>query len=232
MLANAATYASMDMANLNNRQQAAVMNAQNFLAMDMANLDKEQQTTLFKGQQLSQALLSDAAAENAMKQFNASSQNQVDQFMVSLATQVNQFNASQKNAIDQFNTDQANAVSKFNTEQANARSQFNANQRLVIDQSNAQWRREVSTADTAAMNAALYLTAQNMQQMTLAEYNNETQLFRDQMENAWSSYEKDQDRITNLAAAEIAARATETTASMAAKSKLWEVIGMGLALSL
>lgn len=232
VLANAATFASMDMANLNNRQQAAVMNAQNFLAMDMANLDKEQQTTLFKGQQLSQALLSDAAAENAMKQFNASSQNQVDQFMVSLATQVNQFNASQKNAIDQFNTDQANAVSKFNTEQTNARSQFNANQRLVIDQSNAQWRREVSTADTAAMNAALYLTAQNMQQMTLAEYNNETQLFRDQMENAWSSFEKDQDRITTLASAEIAARADESVASKAAKSKLWEVIGMGLALAL
>jgi hypothetical protein len=229
VLANAATYASMDMANLNNRQQAAVMNAQNFLAMDMANLDKEQQTTLFKGQQLSAALLSDAAAENAMKQFNASSQNQVDQFMVSLSTTVSQFNASQKNAIDQFNTDQANAVSKFNTEQTNARAQFNANQRLVIDQSNAQWRREVSTADTAAANAALYLTAQNMQQMTLAEYNNETQLFRDQMEKVWSSFEKDQDRITTLASAEISAKAVETAASTKAKSDMWTTIGEWLA---
>jgi hypothetical protein len=169
--------------------------------------------------------LSDAAAENAMKQFNATSQNQVDQFMVSLATQVNQFNASQKNAIDQFNTDQANAVSKFNTEQTNARAQFNANQRLVIDQSNAQWRREVSTADTAAINAGLYLTAQNMQQMTLAEYNNETQLYRDQIQMAWQSFEKDADRLTQLAVADIAARASETVASTAAKERMWVALG-------
>jgi hypothetical protein len=45
--------------------------------------------------------------------------------------------------------------------------QFNANQRLVIDQSNAQWRREISTANTAATNAANYLNAQNLQAMTL-----------------------------------------------------------------
>ncbi len=208
VLANAATFAAMDMANLNNRQQAAVMTAQNFLSMDMANLDREQQATLFKGQQISQALLSDAAAENAMKQFNATSQNQVDQFMVSLSTQVSQFNASQKNAIDQFNTDQANAVSKFNTEQTNARQQFNATQRLVIDQSNAQWRRDVSTADTAAVNAALYLTAQNMQAMSLAEYNNESQFWRDKVGMLFKSYESEQDRITEIARAQISAQAS------------------------
>jgi hypothetical protein len=152
--------------------------------------------------------LSDAAAENAMKQFNATSQNQVDQFMTSLAPQVNQFNASQKNAIDQFNTDQVNAVSKFNAEQTNARQQFNATQRLVIDQSNAQWRRDVSTADTAAVNAALYLTAQNMQAMSLAEYNNESQFWRDQIGMMFKSYESEQDRITEIARAQISAQAS------------------------
>ena len=168
--------------------------------------------------------MSDAAAENAMKQFNASSQNQVDQFMVSLATQVNQFNASQKNAIEQFNTDQANAVAKFNAEQTNARAQFNANQRLVIDQSNAQWRREVSTADTAAINAALYLTAQNMQQMTLAEYNNETQLFRDQMEMAWSSFEKDADRATSIITQQISSSGALKAAEAEAEGDLMSAL--------
>lgn len=224
-LANAATLAGMDMANLNNRQQAAVVNAQSFLQMDMSNLDKEQQATLFRGQQITQALLSDAAAENAMKQFNATSQNQVDQFMVSLATQVSQFNASQKNAIDQFNTDQANAVSRFNAEQTNAREQFNATQRLVIDQSNAQWRRDVSTADTAAVNAANYLNAQNLQQMTLAEYNNETQLYRDQIQMMWNSFEKDADRVTQLAVSEIQARSETTAASTTAKASMWTAVG-------
>ena len=212
VLANAATFASMDMANLNNRQQAAVLNAQSFLQMDMSNLDRDQQATLFKGQQMVQTLLSDAAAENAMKQFNASSQTQVDQFMVTMASQVSQFNAAQKNALEQFNTDQANAVAKFNAEQTNARDNFNAQQRLVIDQSNAQWRREVSTADTAALNAALYLGAQNLQQMTLAEYNNETQLYRDQLEKAWSSFEKNEDRVRDIMVSQISAKASTDVA--------------------
>jgi hypothetical protein len=145
--------------------------------------------------------------------------------MTSLATQVNQFNASQKNAIDQFNTDQVNAVSKFNAEQTNARQQFNATQRLVIDQSNAQWRREVSTADTAATNAANYLNAQNLQQMTLAEYNNETQLFKDQIQMMWNSFEKDADRVTQLAVSEIQARSETTAASTAAKASMWTAVG-------
>lgn len=224
VLANAATLAGMDMANLNNRQQAAVVNAQAFLQMDMTNLDRDQQATLFKGQQMVQALLSDTAAENAMKQFNASSKTQVDQFMVTMASQVSQFNAAQKNAIDQFNTDQVNAVSKFNAEQTNARDNFNAQQRLIIDQSNAQWRREVSTADTAAANAALYLGAQNLQQMTLAEYNNETQLYRDQLEKAWSSFEKNEDRRADILKAEIGGAAAED----AAEAGLWGSIVGGL----
>ena len=36
----------IDLANLDNRQRAAVQNAQAFLQMDMANLDNEQQATM------------------------------------------------------------------------------------------------------------------------------------------------------------------------------------------
>ena len=49
-MADAATMTQMDMANLNNRQQAAMQNAESFLQMDMANLTNEQQTTMFKAQ--------------------------------------------------------------------------------------------------------------------------------------------------------------------------------------
>jgi hypothetical protein len=144
--------------------------------------------------------------------------------MVSLSTQVSQFNASQKNAIDQFNTDQANAVSKFNAEQTNARQQFNATQRLVIDQSNAQWRRDVSTADTAAVNAALYLTAQNMQAMSLAEYNNESQFWRDQFGMLFKSFESDQDRASELAKAQIMANSNKDVAEAGFLGKFFEAL--------
>ena len=48
-MAEAAALSQLDMANLSNRQQAAVQNAQNFMQMDMANLSNQQQTDMFKG---------------------------------------------------------------------------------------------------------------------------------------------------------------------------------------
>ena len=214
-MATAAQIATLESTNLSNTQQAAVINAQTFLAVDMQNLGNEQQTSLFKAQQMTQAMLSDTAAVNAASQFNATSDNQTQQFMAGLSSQVSQFNSAQKNALGQFNADQSNAVSKFNVEQQNARDQFNANQRLVIDQSNAQWRRDISTANTAATNASNYLNAQQMQQMTLADYNNQIQLYRDQVEMAWSSWEKDEDRATQVLLQQI----TSTGSLQAAAAK-------------
>lgn len=225
VMAEAAQIATLETTNLNNRQQAQVANAQAFLQMDMANLDNVQQTTLFKGQQITNALLSDTAAENASKQFNATSENQTNQFMASLTAQVSQFNAAQRNAVEQFNVDQANAILKVNTEAQNARDQFNSTQRLVIDQSNAQWRRDISTANTTATNSANYLNAQNVQQMTLAEYNNETQLYRDQIQQAWDSYEQAEDRIVDLAKATITANAEKDAAQTKVEGDMWTAVG-------
>jgi hypothetical protein len=162
VMAEAAALANLDMANLNNRQQAAVQNAQNFLQADLANLSNQQQMELFKGQQRTQALFTDQAALNAAAQFNATSQNQVDQFFTSLQTQTAQFNAAQANAQAQFNTGQVNVIERFNAEINNQRDQFNAQNRLIIDQSNAQWRREIATADTAAVNRANEINAQSL----------------------------------------------------------------------
>ena len=81
-LSNAAAYASMEMASLNNRQQAQVVNAQSFLNMDMANLTNKQQGEVLKYQAKTQALFTDAAADNARLQFNATSETQTNQFVV------------------------------------------------------------------------------------------------------------------------------------------------------
>jgi len=224
-MAELAQTATLETANLNNRQQAAVNNAQAALQIDLTNMSYEQQTTVLKTQLTAQALLSDAAAENAAKQFNASSVNQTNQFFATLSSQVSQFNAAQNNAMTQFNTDQANSVSKFNAEVTNQREQFNAQQRLVIDQSNAQWQREISTANTAATNAANLVNAQLTQQMTMTEYNNEIQLYRDAVTHAWQSAENDANRATTLAASEIAAAASISGANIKADGDSSEAIG-------
>jgi len=224
-MAELAQTATLETANLNNRQQAAVVNAQSALQIDLTNMSYEQQTTVLKAQLTAQALLSDTAAENATKQFNAASTNQTNQFFASLSSQVSQFNSAQSNGMEQFRVDQTNAVSRFNAEVKNLREQFNAQQRLVIDQSNAQWQREIATINTGAINTINLSNAQLAQQMTLTEYNNEIQMYRDAVTHAWQSGENDANRATTLAASEISAAAAVAGANIKADGDSSAAIG-------
>lgn len=205
VMAEASALANLDMANLNNQQQSAVMNAQNFMQRDMANLSNQQQAEIFRTQQRVQSLFTDQAAVNASRQFNATSENQTKQFFANLDTQVSQFNAAQANAQAQFNAGEENAVAKFNTEVQNQRDQFNANNRLVIDQNNAQWRRQIATADTAAINRANEINAQNLLGISNTAYNNLWSYYSDAMQYAWTSAENERDRIVKLAEAHLVA---------------------------
>ena len=199
VMAEAASLSNLDLANLNNRQQANVQNAQNFLAVDMANLNNRQQTSMFKAQAAINSIMSDAAAQNAAKQFNAQSENQMNQFYDNLDTQVKQFNTAQSNAMSQFNAGQENAMSQFNTSIQNQRDQFNAQNQMVIAQSNTQWRRQIATADTAAQNRANELNAQALIGMSQMAYQQIWQQYGDAMERAWRSSEGKLDRLTSLA---------------------------------
>ena len=225
VMAEAAALSQLDVSNLNNRQQAAVQNAQNFLQVDMANLSNQQQTELFKAQQRVQSLFTDQAAENAARQFNASSQNQVDQFFANLQTQTAQFNASQQNAQSQFNAGQTNTIERFNAELNNQRDQFNAQNQLVIAQSNAQWRREIATADTAAVNRANELNANAILDVSKQAYDNLWTYYADAMEWAWTSAESELDRINALAIAELDAKTRSTIAGEQSKTSAGSAIG-------
>ena len=229
VMSEAAALAQLDMANLSNRQQSAVMNAQSFLQMDMANLSNQQQTEVFKAQQRIQSLFTDQAATNAARQFNASSQNQVDQFFASLANQTQQFNASQVNAQEQFNAGQRNTLERFNAELNNQRDQFNAQNQLVIAQSNAQWRREIATADTAAVNRANELNANAILDISKTAYDNLWGYYADTMEWAWTSAENEMNRIADMAIATLnadeRAKIAEEQSKTAAGSALGSLVG-------
>jgi len=213
-LQNAAQIASMDTQNLNNRQQASVQQAQNFLQMDMANLSNQQQTELFKAQQRVQSMFTDQAAVNASEQFNATSQNQTDQFFQNLGQQALQFNATQANAQSQFNAGQANTVNRFNAEMNNQRDQFNAQNQIVIAQSNAQWRRQIATADTAAINRANELNANAILDISNTAYDNLWSYYQDTMEWAWTSAENEAGRVRDVTIAQISASATTEAAKI------------------
>jgi len=219
IMADAAAMSQMDMANLNNRQQAAVQNAKSFLQMDMQNLSNEQQTAMFKAQQQANALLTDAAAENAASQFNASSENQTNQFFADLNTRIQTFNTDQQNQMQRFNAGEANALAQFNTTQANLREQFNATNRLVIAQANAAWAQKVTTTENAAQNEANRQFAQSANQMTALGYNAVIQQYRDRMSYAWQTANNDADRATSIATSKIAADATKYASDAAAAAK-------------
>jgi len=225
VMAEAAALSQLDMANLSNRQQAAVQNAQNFMQMDMTNLSNEQQTGMFKAQQRIQSLFTDQAATNAARQFNASSQAQTDQFFASLASTTSQFNAAQSNAQSQFNAGETNAIQKFNAELDNQRDQFNAQNSIVISQNNAQWRREIATADTVAVNRANEINARSILDMSEQSYANLWQYYADSMEWAWTSAESQLQRTNDLAVVEINAKTRKDIAEEQAASAAGEAVG-------
>jgi len=198
VMAEAAALANLDMANLNNRQQAAVQNAQSFLQMDFANLNNQQQTAMFKAQQNIQSLFTDAAAENAMEQFNASSENQSNQFFANLSQQSSQFNASQQNAMEQFNINSTNAMRKFNSEIQQQRDLFNAQNGLVIAQANAQWRQNIATMNTAAQNESNMNYAKTINALTSTNLDQIWQRERDLMSYVYTSDQAALDRALQL----------------------------------
>ena len=225
VMAKAAQIANLESANLNNRQQAEIQNAEAFLKMDLTNLDNQQQTALFKTQQIVQSLFTDAAAENARLQFNASTENQVNQFFDSLDADVKKFNVQQKNGMEQFRVSAANAIAEFNANVENNRLQFNASNGLVVSQANAQWRQQIATIDTAAQNQTNQFNAQNALAITMREYENAWQEYRDNMEFAWKSGETALERENNLAIAQLSKEATIEAAELQKDGDFYGAIG-------
>ena len=182
-LQNAATYAAMDRANLDARMQAAVTNAQSFLSMDMANLNNEQRASELTYQSEIQTMFTNQAATNAARQFNASSQAQLDQFFAEMEVQVDNANANRFAAQEQFNVSEGNAMKQYSASLNDARERFETQLRVQIDQSNAQWRRDINTANTALENEANRINTQNLFNLSVQAQSNLWQRYRD--EAAW-----------------------------------------------
>ena len=212
VMAKAAAIQQADMANLNNRQQAEVRNADAFLQMDMKNFDAEQQVDMFANQSIIQGLFTDVAAENAMKQFNATSENQANQFFLKLETQVDEFNSAQKNAMEQFNAGEDNALTKFQEDLNNQRDMFNARNELVIAQANAQWRQQLTTINNAAQNEANRQDALQANALTQKGLDEIWQRERDLMSYAFASAENAETRRVELLKAELSADGAADTA--------------------
>ena len=218
VMADASAMATMDLKNLDNKQQAAVQNAKSFLEMDMANLDNAQEASMFKAQAIAAAILSDAAAENASRQFNASSENQTNQFMANLKTSVDLASAAQKNAISMSNADAENTLEQFNASLQENRAQFETSNGLVIAQAAAAWRQNMATLDTAAQNEANMIDAATINTFTKAVVDQIWQKERDLMDYAFKGSEQEKDRQVSILLGDKTAAQYEAIANIKADS--------------
>lgn len=233
--------------NLNNRQQAAVLNAQQSFQMDTQNLSNRQQASLTNIQLRQQSMLSDQAAENASAQFNAQSQSQTDQFFASLSTQINTNNAARADAMNQYSISESNkisainaqneiqvaeadaqrqaAINQFNAQLQDQRDRFNVENQRIVDQSNVTWRRSINTANTAAINAANQTDAQNLLNISNFALSALWQQWRDEASWVNTASENAQDRAHNLAMAALERETELALLDEESKGALNQIIG-------
>ena len=198
-LQNATVYAAMDKANLDARMTAAVNNAKSFLQMDLANLTEENKIAAINFQGRMQDLLSDQSAENASAQFNAKSQNQVMEFFAELGTQIENANVTRTAAMNQFNASEANAIAKFNSQLEDSRGKFNSQMATQIAQANANWRRQINTVNTELENESNRINTQNLLGLTQAAQDQLWQRYRDEAQWIVTSAENAKDRAHKVA---------------------------------
>ena len=179
-LKNAMTYAAMDTANLNVAATVATNNAKAFLAIDVQNLTQAQQANMLTHQLYMQKLTTDQAQINAARNFNAKSENQSVEFFTELGTQVENANFTRQAAMEQFNADQGNATARFAAQLEDSRDKFNSNMQAQIDQSNANWRRTINTANTSLVNETNRINAQNLLGLSTNAQNQLWQRYRDE----------------------------------------------------
>ena len=228
----------------------AQVNAQ----FEMQNLTNRQQTAIFKTQQQIAALLSDQAAENAAKTFNAQSQNQVNMFTENLAASAAQFNSSQINAIAQFNAGETNAINKFNTDMKEQRKQYEAKNDVLIQQANVQFRNDMfqtkikidaersialagiksnEALQTAALKAQIKMTnARMVQEASESQLAREQQSEQAALERVFQAEQSTADRALTVLTTTMSAETQKELASMAAsdaeKSGIAELIGIAI----
>ena len=199
VLQNATVYAAMDKANLDARMTAAVQNAKSFLSIDLANLTEQNKMNTLNYQGRLQDMLTDQAAQNTAEQFNAKSNTQVMEFFAELGSQIENANNTRTAAMNQFNTSEANSMSKFNAQLEDQRAKFNAQMGAQVAQANVNWRRNVNTANTELQNESNRINAQNLLGLSASAQDQLWQRYRDEANWVVTSSETQAERAHKVA---------------------------------
>ena len=224
-------YQSVTMQNLVNEQEAEItkFNARlSSIFNDQAaentarniNAQNENDTARFFAELSQNVVMANTAAVNAMEQFNTNAKNQANQFAAEIGLQADTINAQMANDMAQFNADQLLTAAKFNATMKDAREKFNVTNQIAIDANNISWRRQVNTANTAALNAAIQTDVQNLLGLKQNALNNIWNHYDTMLNMAFQREESAKDRATNAALATLDAEARAKLAEEKATSDL------------
>lgn len=216
--------------NQDSRTAAAIQNAKHFMEMDMANLNNRQQAEMINTQARIQSILEDAKAENTARMFEAQSQNDMNMFYDQLNSQIEQYNATQKNNMAQFNASEANQMEAFNVGQLNNIAQFNStleNQReqfyrdmqYNVDVSNAKWRQEVTMQNNQNKFEAAATDVRNMVDLSREQLNQIWDRSDAMLDYVWKSAENELERDNRIIIATLQAQAQKDLAKMNQKAQ-------------
>jgi hypothetical protein len=184
------------------------------------NAQNENDTARFFAELSQNVVMANTAAVNAMEQFNTNAKNQANQFAAEIGLQADTINAQMANDMAQFNADQLLTAAKFNATMKDAREKFNVTNQIAIDANNISWRRQVNTANTAALNAAIQTDVQNLLGLKQNALNNIWNHYDTMLNMAFQREESAKDRATNAALATLDAEARAKLAEDSATSTL------------
>ena len=202
-VADTAAIASLERTNLSAVNKAAADNAQAFLDMDFKNLDNEQEASRVKFQEMANAIIQDTNQKNVIEQANMTEANDAEQLLKELAVSVAKANQNQHNIMEMSNAEQENLMGQFNEQEKRRREEFNAENSRIIETSNAQYKQQVTTDETAAINAAYELEAKAANVLSKQAYDNLVAEAKDLMYYAFQGEQGRLDRANKIATANI-----------------------------
>jgi len=202
-VADTAALASLERTNLNAINTAAADNAQAFLDMDFRNLDNEQEASKVKFQEMANTIISDTNQKNVVAQANMQEENDAEQFLVEMAVTVAKANQNQTNIMAAENARAENLMAEFNAEDDRLREEFNSENARIIETANAAFKQQVTTEETAAINAAYELEAKAANTLSKAAYDAVVAEVKDMMYYAYTGEQNHLDRVNKIATTNI-----------------------------
>lgn len=232
---NAQAFLQMDMTNLTNEQQALMFDSQSRIqsifndqaATNLANninAQSENDINRYFTELSTQVELTNSEQANITSQFNATAENQNTQFFEELGLQADKINADAINDMTEFSAEQILNADQFNASMKNNREQFQTSNQIAIDANNIQWRRDVNTANTATVNAAISQDVQNLFGIQQSSLNNIWDHYDTILNFSFKSEESEKDRAINLAIASLDAETRTAIQNAANDSDIFKAI--------